>query len=38
MACLFTHYVTTNFGVEKKKTEITQEVIDRVSSEICARI
>lgn len=31
----FTHFVTTDFGVEKKKTEITQEVIDRVTGEIC---
>lgn len=31
----FTHFVTTDFGVEKKKTVITQEVIDRVTGEIC---
>jgi uncharacterized metal-binding protein len=34
----FTHFTTTDFGVEKKKTEITQEVIDRVSAEICEEI
>jgi uncharacterized metal-binding protein len=34
----FTHIVITDFGVEKKKTAITQEVIDRVSAEICAKI
>jgi uncharacterized metal-binding protein len=31
----FAHYTMTDFGVEKKKTEITQEIIDRVTSEIC---
>jgi uncharacterized metal-binding protein len=31
----FAHFVTTDFGVEKKKTVITQEVIDRVAGEIC---
>mgnify|MGYP001810508090 CR=1 FL=1 len=31
----FMHFVTTDFGVEKKKTVITQEVIDRVTGEIC---
>jgi len=31
----FMHFVTTDFGVEKKKTVITQEVIDRVAGEIC---
>jgi uncharacterized metal-binding protein len=30
----FVHFVTTDFGVEKKKTEITTEVIDRVTAEI----
>lgn len=34
----FVHFVTTDFGVEKKKTEITKEVIDRAASEICQRI
>ncbi len=34
----FTHFVATDFGVEKKKTVITQEVIDRVSAEIRGRI
>jgi uncharacterized metal-binding protein len=34
----FTHFVVTDFGVEKKKTEITPAVIDRVSAEICAKI
>lgn len=34
----FVHVITTDFGVEKKKTEITQAVIDRVSAEICAKI
>lgn len=34
----FVHFVTTDFGVEKMKTEITQDVIDRVTSEICGRI
>lgn len=29
-----THFMVTDFGVEKKKTEITQEVIDRVAGEI----
>jgi uncharacterized metal-binding protein len=32
---LFEQFVMTDFGVEKKKTEITQEVIDRVTGEIC---
>jgi uncharacterized metal-binding protein len=31
----FKHYITTDFGVEKKKTEITPEIIDRVTVEIC---
>lgn len=31
----YTHFITTDFGVEKKKTEITPEVIDRVAGEIC---
>jgi len=31
----FVQFVMTDFGVEKKKTEITQEVIDRVAGEIC---
>lgn len=34
----YAHVVVTDFGVEKKKTEITQEVIDRVSAEIRAKI
>ncbi len=34
----FAHFVTTDFGVEKKKTEITQDVIDRVTCEIRGRI
>lgn len=34
----FTHFITTDFGVEKKKTEITAEVIDRVTGEICKAI
>lgn len=31
----YVHYIATDFGVEKKKTEITPEVIDRVTGEIC---
>jgi len=34
----FTQLVMTDFGVEKKKTEITQDVIDRVTAEIRQRI
>lgn len=34
----FTHLVATDFGVEKKKTEITPSVIDRVSAEMSAKI
>lgn len=34
----FAHFITTDFGVEKKKTEITPEVIDRITSEICMAI
>lgn len=30
-----TQFITTDYGVEKKKTEITQEIIDRVTGEIC---
>lgn len=31
----FIQYVITDYGVEKKKTEITPEIIDRVTGEIC---
>jgi uncharacterized metal-binding protein len=34
----FTHFVTTDFGVEKKKTEITPEVIERVTADICQKV
>ena len=34
----FEHFITTNYGVEKGKTEITQEVISRVTSEISVKI
>lgn len=34
----FAQFVMTDFGVEKKKTEITQEVIDRVAGEVCKAI
>lgn len=34
----FVHLVATDFGVEKKKTEITAEVIDRVTAEMSQRI
>ena len=34
----FTQYVVTDFGVEKGKTEITGEVISRVSAEIREKI
>lgn len=34
----FDHFVLTEFGVEKGKTEITQEVINRVTEEICNKI
>jgi len=34
----FVHLVATDFGVEKKKTEITAEVVDRVTAEMCRRI
>ncbi|MDC7125311.1 MAG: putative zinc-binding protein [Spirochaetales bacterium] len=34
----YTEYVMTDFNVQKGKTEITQEIIDRVSSEIKERI
>lgn len=34
----YSHFITTDFGVEKKKTEITQEVINRVTGEICKAI
>ena len=30
----FTHFILTEFGVEKGKTEITEEVINRVKEEI----
>jgi uncharacterized metal-binding protein len=30
----FEHYITTNYGVEKGKTEITSDVIGRVTTEI----
>ena len=31
----FMQFVMTDFGVEKKKTEITQEIINRVAGEVC---
>lgn len=34
----FEHYVMTDFGIEKQKTEITQEIIDRITKEICQAI
>ena len=34
----FTQYVITDFGVEKGKTEITAEVIERVTEEIRTKI
>jgi uncharacterized metal-binding protein len=34
----FTQYVMTDFGVEKGKTEITQDIIDRVCDEIQGKI
>lgn len=34
----FEHFITTNYGVEKGKTEITADVIDRVTSEISKSI
>ncbi len=34
----FDYFVMTDFGVEKKKTEITVEVIDRVTAEIRGKI
>jgi uncharacterized metal-binding protein len=34
----FAHFIATDFGVEKKKTEITTEVIDRVTAEIRRRL
>lgn len=34
----FEHYILTNFGVEKGKTVITNEVIDRVTAEVGNKI
>lgn len=34
----YMHYILTEFGVEKGKTVITGEIIDRVSDEISLRI
>lgn len=34
----FTHYKTTDFGVEKKKMEITEEIIDDVADKIAGMV
>jgi uncharacterized metal-binding protein len=34
----YTYFVTTDFGVEKKKTEITEEVIERVAQEVKVKL
>lgn len=34
----FMQFVMTDFDVEKKKTEITQEIIDRVAGDVCKAI
>ncbi len=34
----FEHFITTDFGVEKGKTEITAEVIDRVAMSVAERL
>jgi uncharacterized metal-binding protein len=34
----FEHFITTEYGVEKGKTEITQDVVARVTNEIAAKL